>query len=113
MTVITNALLCDSDLKYFNRFKDVEVFKHEDYIIADSNIVEEDLNIHTSLAFNVGGHVAELNIQQDLFRKIESDTSFGPIEDEVEEELEKDAENIENNSFENDGFEDLEEDEPF
>lgn len=52
MTSLTHKMLCDDDMKYFRRFEDVEVFQNEDYLIADSNVVEDDLNIHVSLAFN-------------------------------------------------------------
>lgn len=87
MTSLTHKMLCDDDMKYFRRFEDVEVFQNEDYLIADSNVVEDDLNIHVSLAFNTSGHEVELQVQEGIFKTI-----VDAVSDEVEEEPKQEQE---------------------
>lgn len=87
MTSLTHKMLCDDDMKYFRRFEDVEVFQNEDYLIADSNVVDDDLNIHVSLAFNTCGHEVELQVQEGIFKTI-----LDAVSDEVEEEPKQEQE---------------------
>lgn len=105
MTSLTDLMLCDSDIKYFNRFKDTKVFTTlKTRIVADSDIVEDDLNIHVTLIFDTNGHDVERMVQTDLFGKriqthdeieegeipieVDLDDIVNPIEDELLEDQE-------------------------
>ena len=70
MTLITDKMLCDDDLKFFKRFGEAEVYSFEDYLLMNSRVVDDDLIISTTLLFNTAGHNVELQIQGAMFKKI-------------------------------------------
>ncbi|WP_270593963.1 hypothetical protein [Faecalibacillus faecis] len=70
MTLITDRMLCDDDLKFFKRFGEAEVYSFEDYLLMNSRVVDDDLIISTTLLFNTAGHNVELQIQGAMFKKI-------------------------------------------
>lgn len=143
MTLITDKMLCDDDLKFFKRFGEAEVYSFEDYLLMNSRVVDDDLIICTTLLFNTAGHNVELQIQGAMFKKIIDEgkavepteaqnigdeepfpvegvsIAYGEVENAVEGEINADYEAEESlneeveNNLEEEQAQDFENEEPF
>ncbi len=83
MTLLTNLMLKDSNLKYFNRFKEVTVRKCDKIITLDSTFIDHDVEHHTVIMFDNSGHETELQSQMSMDLNISesAENDFDEVED--------------------------------
>lgn len=98
MTLLTHLLLCDKDLKYFNRFKDAVVVTTGSYIGMRSSYLDNGINCQTDLLFDTNGHEVELNQQMSMDIPPEEDDHVED-EKEVDDLIEETVEEAENDDF--------------
>lgn len=87
MTLLTKLMLKDSNLKYFNRFKEVTVRKCDKIITLDSTFIDHDVEHHTIIMFDNSGHETELQSQMSMDLNISESTEndFDEVEDIINE----------------------------